>query len=91
MKSDEVVSATAGKEEALTSALAEITHLKEEILTKTYVLSLYHIAKFTVFWLDETYFFCMQFSNLRNGSSDIWFKRTPGQRASEMACSSNEL
>ena len=57
MKTDEVVSATAGKEEALTSALAEITHLKEEILTKTYVLSLYHIAKFTVFWLDETYFF----------------------------------
>jgi nucleoprotein TPR len=54
LKSDEVVSATAGKEEALTSALAEITHLKEEILTKTYVLSLYHIAKFTAVRLDET-------------------------------------
>jgi hypothetical protein len=45
--SEAVVSATAGKEEALTSALAEITNLKEEILSKTYVLSLYCIVTFT--------------------------------------------
>ena len=34
LKSEEVASATAGKEEALTSALAEITNLKQEILAK---------------------------------------------------------
>ncbi|XP_059455352.1 nuclear-pore anchor isoform X2 [Corylus avellana] len=34
-KSEEVASATAGKEEALASALAEITNLKEETLVKT--------------------------------------------------------
>ncbi|KAL5100700.1 hypothetical protein RYX36_005027 [Vicia faba] len=39
LKSEEAVSATAGKEEALTSALAEITNLKEEILTKTSQIS----------------------------------------------------
>ncbi|KAK2421940.1 nuclear-pore anchor [Trifolium repens] len=37
--SEAVVSATAGKEEALTSALAEITNLKEEILSKTSQIS----------------------------------------------------
>ncbi|XP_058765280.1 nuclear-pore anchor-like isoform X2 [Vicia villosa] len=39
LKSEEAVSATAGKEEALTSALAEIANLKEEILTKTSQIS----------------------------------------------------
>ncbi|CAL5187045.1 unnamed protein product [Lathyrus oleraceus] len=39
LKSEEAVSATTGKEEALTSALAEITNLKEEILTKTSQIS----------------------------------------------------
>ncbi|CAJ2659083.1 unnamed protein product [Trifolium pratense] len=37
--SEAVVSATAGKEEALTSALAELTNLKEEILSKTSQIS----------------------------------------------------
>ncbi|KAG5057598.1 hypothetical protein JHK82_012580 [Glycine max] len=34
-KYEEVASETVGKEEALTSAMAEITNLKEEILTKS--------------------------------------------------------
>ncbi|CAL0335128.1 unnamed protein product [Lupinus luteus] len=39
LKSDAVASATAGKEEALASALAEITNLKEEILSKSSQIS----------------------------------------------------
>ncbi|KAJ1400489.1 Nucleoprotein TPR/MLP1 [Sesbania bispinosa] len=39
LKSEEAASATAGKEEALTSALAEITNLKEDILTKSSQIS----------------------------------------------------
>ncbi|KAK7323970.1 hypothetical protein VNO77_27474 [Canavalia gladiata] len=39
LKSEAVASAAAGKEEALTSALAEITNLKEEILTKSSQIS----------------------------------------------------
>ncbi|XP_061375353.1 nuclear-pore anchor-like, partial [Gastrolobium bilobum] len=39
LKSEEVASATWGKEEALTSTLAEITNLKEEILTKSSQIS----------------------------------------------------
>ena len=35
LKSQEVASAAAGKEEALSSALAEISSLKEETLAKT--------------------------------------------------------
>ena len=35
LKYEEVASETVGKEEALTSAMAEITNLKEEILTKS--------------------------------------------------------
>ncbi|KAE9621513.1 putative nucleoprotein TPR/MLP1 [Lupinus albus] len=39
LKSEAVASATAGKEEALASALAEITNLKEEILSKSSQIS----------------------------------------------------
>lgn len=40
LKSQEVTSAAAGKEEALSSALSEITSLKEEALAKTWVVLL---------------------------------------------------
>ena len=44
LKSEEVASATAGKQEALSSALAEITSLKEETAIKRLNLSAVYYA-----------------------------------------------
>lgn len=71
LKFEEVASATAGKEEALTSALAEISNLKEEILNRWYVVSLCCTVKFTACFVWCTYILCMQFSNFSNGTSDL--------------------
>ncbi len=59
LKTEEVASAAAGKEEALASSLAEITNLKEETSVKTWVLLLQIISiDYPIWCLSYSVFNC---------------------------------
>lgn len=58
LKSQEVASAAAGKEEALSSALSEITSLKDEISAKMWVSLIFHYIMILIirFGISSTVF-----------------------------------
>ena len=47
LRSEEVALAAEGKQEALSSAMTEITNLKEQIFAKSWVISNYFCVEFT--------------------------------------------
>lgn len=87
LKSEEVASAAAGKEEALSSALTEIRSLKEANSAKAWVSpAACCFLKFTILFGASFFFFFLelQVSNCDNGDPDLFFERRLGEGTSAM-------